>query len=679
MRMKSIAAFLGFAAILAMSAANAGEIEDLVAALSGDDASTQASAYEGAGRFGPEAIPAVAPLLDCADPAVARAAKVALEKIVGAASDSETTRAAASAALCGAAEDARTRRGRDWLLWLLSYTGGPEAVPTLLALMESPDAFNMAVFALQAIAGDEAAAGLADKLPAARDTERVAIINALGAIGGDKAVQALIQEAKCPESSCCCALYEALGRAGDPSARAILWEKYKGCRCPNALSAYLMLAEQQQPARARRMYADLLAASDTEPKAVAAAIVGLGHVGKSGAARRILPYLASERPEVRGVAVEALMALKGHRVDRLLRARYGTACPALKRAILEVLHTRDAKEAVPMIERAMDCEDIDVRITALELLGETPEVRVTYTGRCLDIARQGAEGERAAALQAYTNAADEVMLAGDAQKALGMYHAALDLAETHVQRKQPLAGMAAIASPRSLPYLQRFVGEEELHNDLAVCALSIAEKLTAEDRDKAATIFDVVLSGASNRALIARAARGLEALGLGGAAARRGCITRWDLIGPFPYTDFNLAYPPEVEYKRNARYEGADGAQVAWATWETDDPAGVAPLHEIYTSEGSGLAYGRAIVKVSEAQDVLVKMGSNDGIACWLNGAAIHQNEVGRTLVLDSDIQRAHLEAGENVILVKITQYGGGWEFCVRLTDLDGHAIAFTQ
>ncbi|NJL71886.1 MAG: hypothetical protein HC888_09900 [Candidatus Competibacteraceae bacterium] len=46
---------------------------------------------------------------------------------------------------------------------------------------------------------------------------------------------------------------------------------------------------------------------------------------------------------------------------------------------------------------------------------------------------------------------------------------------------------------------------------------------------------------------------------------------------------------------------------------------------------------------------------------------------------MDEDSKPATLKAGKNVILVKISQGGDEWSFCVRLTDRNGKAIAFTQ
>ena len=78
-------------------------------------------------------------------------------------------------------------------------------------------------------------------------------------------------------------------------------------------------------------------------------------------------------------------------------------------------------------------------------------------------------------------------------------------------------------------------------------------------------------------------------------------------------------------------------------------------------------------------EDVLLKIGSDDGVAVWVNGTLVHQNHAWRGVTLDSDTCRAHLKSGPNEILVKINQGGGGWAFCVRITNTNGDPLDLTS
>ena len=56
-------------------------------------------------------------------------------------------------------------------------------------------------------------------------------------------------------------------------------------------------------------------------------------------------------------------------------------------------------------------------------------------------------------------------------------------------------------------------------------------------------------------------------------------------------------------------------------------------------------------------------MGTNDGVKMWINGKLVHENIVGRTALPNEDILSVSFNKGENVVLLKVDQLGGGWGF----------------
>jgi hypothetical protein len=70
-------------------------------------------------------------------------------------------------------------------------------------------------------------------------------------------------------------------------------------------------------------------------------------------------------------------------------------------------------------------------------------------------------------------------------------------------------------------------------------------------------------------------------------------------------------------------------------------------------------------------------MGSDDGIACWVNGRRIHLVNAARGLTVDQDAVKARIEAGRNKILLKISNGGGDWGFAFRITDPEGKPLEF--
>ncbi len=71
----------------------------------------------------------------------------------------------------------------------------------------------------------------------------------------------------------------------------------------------------------------------------------------------------------------------------------------------------------------------------------------------------------------------------------------------------------------------------------------------------------------------------------------------------------------------------------------------------------------------------VLKIGSNDGVVCWVNGEKVHEKYVGRALTIDEDIIKVNFKKGKNQILLKVLNDGNNWEACLRVCDSKGVAI----
>jgi len=94
----------------------------------------------------------------------------------------------------------------------------------------------------------------------------------------------------------------------------------------------------------------------------------------------------------------------------------------------------------------------------------------------------------------------------------------------------------------------------------------------------------------------------------------------------------------------------------------------------------AGIAYAYTEVDLPGSGDYILKIGSNDGIACRLNGEWIYSNlQVGRLLRLDEDKIAVKLNAGKNQILLKVPNLGGDWEVCLRICDAKSNPLDLTR
>ena len=72
-------------------------------------------------------------------------------------------------------------------------------------------------------------------------------------------------------------------------------------------------------------------------------------------------------------------------------------------------------------------------------------------------------------------------------------------------------------------------------------------------------------------------------------------------------------------------------------------------------------AYGLVTLVADEAMKVQMLFGSDDSIKVWLNGDVVHTNAVNRGRSRWQDEVNVDLKKGLNLLLVKVSDAGGGW------------------
>lgn len=71
--------------------------------------------------------------------------------------------------------------------------------------------------------------------------------------------------------------------------------------------------------------------------------------------------------------------------------------------------------------------------------------------------------------------------------------------------------------------------------------------------------------------------------------------------------------------------------------------------------------YGYTVIKSPDKRDVVLRAGSDDTIKIWLNGNVVHSNPVLRGASGFLDTVPITLNKGQNKLLVKVCEQGGGW------------------
>lgn len=153
----------------------------------------------------------------------------------------------------------------------------------------------------------------------------------------------------------------------------------------------------------------------------------------------------------------------------------------------------------------------------------------------------------------------------------------------------------------------------------------------------------------------------------------------WRLAGPFP-VDESLSEPDETLQRKIFKEDPVAMGNIAATssvrikdkniTWQQfSSPADVVNLDLFYKGKDFVYAYALSEIKSPSAADVILGLGSDDGVKVWLNGKLIHDNWVPRGIKKDEDLVPLKLAKGSNQLLIKVQDIQGGWGFIARLLD----------
>jgi hypothetical protein len=93
---------------------------------------------------------------------------------------------------------------------------------------------------------------------------------------------------------------------------------------------------------------------------------------------------------------------------------------------------------------------------------------------------------------------------------------------------------------------------------------------------------------------------------------------------------------------------------------------GVIDISEALGGADNAVAYLRARLWSAQAQQATLRLGSDDGVKVWFNGALVHSHNAFRGVTPDQDRVPVALREGLNDLLLKVTNGGGDWGAIVR-------------
>lgn len=166
--------------------------------------------------------------------------------------------------------------------------------------------------------------------------------------------------------------------------------------------------------------------------------------------------------------------------------------------------------------------------------------------------------------------------------------------------------------------------------------------------------------------------------GMSGPLAGQGCLTAWEIVGPFDNPSgegFNAALGPELG--EVGPYPGKL-VDVDWRVLGPEQRFCEYSLNRAVQPSTAAVAYLGSTVTSSKAQTGILMLGTNGTYKVWLNGQLVASRDLDMGLSLDSDAWPVRLSAGENHLLVKLgSTQDGGLGFVGRLVDRDMRPLSF--
>ncbi|UCF00397.1 MAG: hypothetical protein JSV82_04855 [Planctomycetota bacterium] len=168
-----------------------------------------------------------------------------------------------------------------------------------------------------------------------------------------------------------------------------------------------------------------------------------------------------------------------------------------------------------------------------------------------------------------------------------------------------------------------------------------------------------------------------------------GFITDWLVVGPFP----NPGDRPDnkgfhVDYLKNyggeANYVPVNGNEVAkddktivkWAQYQSRHYSRI----NFFSIDHLGLGYNEedilvyagCLLECENDMQLELKIGSDDGYKLWLDHKLIGQQHIYRAAYQDQETYPVKLLKGTHIVLIKVDQDYGSFEFMMRVVTPDG-------
>jgi len=686
--------------LLAPAPARAGE-SDAPRRLESRDAAVRAEAFGQLAASGLDAVEPAIALLETDNPDLQLAGRrllhgLATQVMAGTLAEDEAARL--RDALHRLVKPGHSFAARDCALEALELAGTAESVPHIAPALDHPGLRGRTLRVLQRLDTAEARDAVGRAVAEADPTFRPALLLALGDMAEPEGVDSLLvwaQQESEPDAQA--AAMAGLARRGVPAALPLL-DAARAAAAPGArrdgltLEVLLLISRIDRAAatfeelESAATAAERIAAEAADPAQACAALDALAKVGTERDALRVaLPLAAAADPAVSACSRAALAGWNADITPLLRDVAAGSvaAPPELRPAALAAAIARTPGQARTLLAQAAASDEALVRARALEIAAAEG---VHLDWALLDAAAVPGQPDsvRRAARAASMRQAVRQAASGQPDPALGgrlLSLASDGEADAGLRADAAWAAGSVLGAERAGAF-DALLADPAVQDGAARGLLAFGARPDVDDNAAQAALRRVVERVASPE-LVREAGRLLARRGGDPTqyARERGFIVDWWVVGPFPNPDgsaFERAFPPEQTVDTGGPLE-FEGRSLAWRAARVTDPLGRLDLLSLFEPNLNVAAYTYTEFSAGVSTNVLLKLGSDDGVVVWLNGEGVHGVNTGRSLQVDQDVVPVTLRAGRNTLLCKVLQGGAGWELCARMTDAQHRSLTLAE
>lgn len=411
---------------------------------------------------------------------------------------------------------------------------------------------------------------------------------------------------------------------------------------------------------------------DGDSVLAAEAAKAVGKMGGTAQIQDLAQVMTSTQSEdVRSAAQEAIKTICTKAEDRSAAATViqdeleHAVSPKARAALLPLTMYIGGETALNQVLKGMEDKDAEVRDVAFRTLVAWPEARAAAP--LLHLAETGQPSQAIVALRDGCLRLAEMEEVPAAERGT-ILRKVTQVARRPEEKRRALSLMGQVPSLELLQFTTRLAADAGLRDDAMTATIQLARNLGAVYPRQCTASLEEIKKLAQTPEQRTAVENGMKAVRNAGQSPE-GYIIGWLLSGPYTATDkdgsalFDIAFPPEK----------ADGN----AEWRpiTAPLNGIVDLQKLMSGDNK-VAYLRTILTSEQEQQAVLELGSDDGVKVWVNGKFAHANNASRPCSPGEDKASVTLRQGENVLLLKITQSGGGWAAVARLRDAAGKPLS---